>query len=57
VLLGVTVNILAAMEHLGFLRRLGRREPYAPPRWSLAIVMAMVLSLLGLGMAAYLVST
>ena len=56
IVLGVIVNLLASIEHARFLRRFDRGEPYLPPAWSLAIVVAMILAILGLGMAAYLVS-
>lgn len=56
VLLGVVVNLLAAGEHLQFLRRLDRHEPYAPSRWSLAIIISLVLAALGVAMAAYLIT-
>ena len=55
-LIGVAVNILAAAEYRAVLRRIDRGEPYAPPRWSLGLVVAGLLAVLGLGMAAYLVS-
>jgi putative membrane protein len=55
VLAGVAVTVLAAVEHGRFLRRLGRREDYVPPRWSLGLVVSVLFVLIGLGMAAYLV--
>lgn len=55
-LLGVAVNVLAAAEYRAVLRRIDRGEPYAPPRWSLGLVVAVLLAALGLGMATYLVS-
>jgi putative membrane protein len=55
VLLGVVVNLLAALEHFRFLRNIRERKPYEPPRVSLSIVMAIVLAIIGAGMAAYLV--
>jgi len=54
VLLGVAVNLLAAVEHRRFLRILEQRRPYEPPRWSMGLSVAVVLSALGLAMAAYL---
>jgi putative membrane protein len=55
VLMGVVVNVLAALEHRRFLRRIVQRQPYIAPGWSLGIVVAVALSILGVGMAAYLV--
>jgi putative membrane protein len=55
ILLGVAVNLLAAFEHRRFLQRLDRGEPYLPPRWSVAIIAAVVLAALGVGMTGYLV--
>jgi len=54
VLLGVTVNGLAAAEHVRFLRRLDRGEAYHAPRWSLGVIVAVVLAALGVGMTVYL---
>jgi putative membrane protein len=54
VVLGVVVNVLAAIQHVVFLRRLARGEPYRPSRWSLGVVVAAVLAALGVGMTAYL---
>jgi len=54
VVLGVAVNLLAAWEHVRFLRRVDRGEPYRPERWSLAVVVAVVLAACGAVMAAYL---
>jgi putative membrane protein len=54
VLLGVTVQVLAALQHAAFLRHLDRGEPYHAPRWSLGILVALVLAALGIGMTAYL---
>jgi putative membrane protein len=55
VLLGVVVNVLAAIQHRRFLRRVERHEPFEPSRWSLGIVVSVVLAALGIGMTAYLV--
>ena len=54
VVVGVAVTALAALQHRQFLRRLDRGEGYAPPRWSLALVVSVLLIAIGLGMAAYL---
>jgi putative membrane protein len=55
VVAGVAVTALAALQHREFLRRLDRREGYAPPRWSLGLAVAALFVTVGLGMAAYLV--
>jgi putative membrane protein len=54
ILLGVAVNLLAAAEHASFLRRLRRGEPYRPSRWSLGVIVSVILAALGVGMTAYL---
>ena len=56
VLLGVATNVLAAAEHRAVIGRIGRGEPYRPPRVSLGLLVAGVLVAIGLAMAAYLVS-
>jgi putative membrane protein len=55
VVLGVIVNLVAAMQHFRFLRRLDRDEPYQAPRWSLGVIVSVTLAVLGIGMIAYLV--
>ena len=54
VMAGVAATLLAAAQHLRFLRRLDRSEPYVAPRWSLGIVVALGLAVIGLWMALYL---
>lgn len=54
--LGVCVTALAAWEYRGVLRRIDRREPYQPPRLTLGLVMAVVLTALGLATTAYLLT-
>lgn len=53
--LGVAVSVLAGWEHVRFLRRHDRGEPYRPPAWSLGIIVASALAALGVVMAVYLV--
>jgi putative membrane protein len=55
VLLGVAINVLATAEHLRFLRALNRGRAYQPQKWSLAVVLAIIVAVLGLGTAGYLV--
>lgn len=54
--LGVCVTALAAWEYRAVLRRIDRREPFRPPRVSLALIMAGVLTALGLATTAYLLT-
>jgi len=54
VLAGVAATLLAAAQHAHFLRRLDRGEAYVAPRWSLGIVVALGLAVIGLWMALYL---
>jgi putative membrane protein len=54
--LGVVVNVLAAIGHVRFLGRLERGEPYRPTRWSVGVIVAVVLAVLGVGMTAYLLT-
>jgi putative membrane protein len=56
VLLGVAVSLLAAWEHSRFLRRLTSGAPYSPPRLPLSIIVAVLLSVLGVLMSIYLVA-
>jgi putative membrane protein len=54
VVLGIVVTFLAAWQHWRTLRRLDRRQPYVAPAWSMATMVALLLSLLGVGMVFYL---
>jgi putative membrane protein len=56
ILLGVAVNLLAAAQHASFLRRLRRGEPHRPSRWSLGIIVSVILAGLGVVMTAYLLA-
>jgi putative membrane protein len=56
ILLGVVVNLLAAAEHAAFRRRLCRGEAYRPSRWSLGVILSVILAALGVGMTAYLLA-
>jgi len=55
ILLGVAVNILAAVQHARFIRRYARGEPMTPKVLSLGTVLSAILAALGLALAAYLV--
>ncbi len=54
--LGVAVNLLAAAQHVRFLRRLRRGEPYRSPSLPLGVIVSIVLAALGVGMAVYLLA-
>jgi putative membrane protein len=54
VVLGVGVLVVSAREHHVTLRQLERREPLRPPAWSLGVILAIVLALVGAAMVAYL---
>jgi putative membrane protein len=56
VVLGVLVNAGAALKHWRTIRRLARGQPIRPRPISLETVVAVLLALLGLGMAVYLLS-
>lgn len=55
VIVGILVNVFAALQHHAFLRRFHRAEPPRFGRFSMAIFLAVVLSLIGVAMAIYLV--
>lgn len=57
VLLGVAVCVLAGFEYRAVLRRIDRAEPYRPPAWSLGLVVAALLAVLGLAMTGYLLGS
>lgn len=56
VVLGIAVNVAAALQHIQFLRRLNTGRPYEPAKWSLAVLVAFVLAAVGIGMVVYLTS-
>lgn len=56
VLLGVVVNVYAALEHRRFAARFAKGEP-EPHDSRFGIVVASVLALVGFAMAVYLVAT
>jgi putative membrane protein len=57
IIVGVVMNLAAALEHRRFLRRLVQQQPYLPPRVSLSLVAAVALSLLGLLLGVYLLTS
>lgn len=54
VLLGVTVNLLAAVEYRTVIGRIDRGEPFRPPAWSLGLGVAVLLAVVGVALAGYL---
>jgi putative membrane protein len=54
VVLGVAVNVLAAVGHVRFMKGLKRGEVREPSEWSLGVAVTLLLAAVGLGMAAYL---
>jgi putative membrane protein len=55
VVLGVLVNVLAAREHVRFVRGYRRREVREPSVWSLGVAVTLLLAALGVVMTAYLI--
>ena len=55
VVLGVVVNVAAALKHWARIRRLENGKPIRFSPWSLEMVLAFLLALIGLVMAIYLV--
>ena len=54
VVLGVGVNLAAAVRHVRLLRRLERGEPYRASVWSLGVALTLLLACIGVVMTAYL---
>jgi putative membrane protein len=54
VVLGITVTVLAAADHWRILQRLNRGEEFIALRWSLGLMVALVLATLGAAIVAYL---
>ncbi len=54
VALGVAITLFAAWEHWQIVGRLNRGEAYIAPRWSLGLLVAVLLALVGLAMVVYL---
>jgi putative membrane protein len=55
VILGIAVNVAAAIKHWYTVRRLERGQPLRFRPWSLGMVVALLLGLLGLLTATYLI--
>jgi putative membrane protein len=56
VVLGVAVNLGATLKHWSRMRRLERGQPIQFKPWSLEIIVAFLLALIGLLMASYLIA-
>ena len=54
IMLGVTVLLLSVYGHRRFVDRLERGELSFSSRWSLGVILSIVLAALGMGMAVYL---
>jgi putative membrane protein len=54
VMLGVAVNVAAAIRFATLIRRLHAGEKARPMRWELAVSVAVIMALIGLGIAGYL---
>jgi putative membrane protein len=54
VILGVSVTIAASVQHRRIIDDLKRGAGYDPPRWSLGIMVAALLSASGIAMVGYL---
>jgi putative membrane protein len=55
VILGVAINVAAALKHWHTVRRMERGQQLRFSPWSLGMVVAFVLGMLGLLMASYLI--
>lgn len=55
-LLGIAVNVMAALHHRSFLRGLESGEPYRAPRWSAGIAIAVAMAAVGITLIVYLVA-
>jgi putative membrane protein len=54
VVLGIVVILSAAAQHRRVLQRLDRHENFVAPRWSLGLLLAGALALIGAAIVAYL---
>ena len=55
VMLGIAVHVLAAVQHVGFVRRFNRGEELSAGRLSAGVALSTILALLGLALAGYLI--
>jgi putative membrane protein len=54
IVLGMVVLLIAVRNHQRAVERLHRGELVLPPRWSLSVIVSLLLAALGLGLAIYL---
>ena len=54
VVLGVLVNVVAAIQHVRNIRGLLRGEPYQVSVWSFGVIVTLIIAVLGLVLTAYL---
>jgi putative membrane protein len=54
VLLGVAVNVMAALSHVRLIDALNRGETILNRRWSSSVILSLLLAAIGGAMAAYL---
>jgi putative membrane protein len=57
VVLGAAVNVIAAVQHARFIARFNRGQPPRARAVSAGVIVAGLLTVLGLGLVAYLYST
>lgn len=55
IVVGILTNLQSAFNHMRFVHRLARGEPYVLPRVPLGVVVAIVLAALGVAMAVHMV--
>ncbi|MDZ4686622.1 MAG: hypothetical protein SH850_16245, partial [Planctomycetaceae bacterium] len=54
VVLGIVVNVGAAVQHISLLRRLECGEPYRTTIWSMGVAVTLLVAAIGMVMTAYL---
>ena len=54
IVLGIVVLLLAVRNHQQAMERLVRRELVLPSRWSMSVIVSLVLSGMGMGIAIYI---
>ena len=54
IVLGIVVQLIAVWNHLQTVERLHRGELVLPSRWSLSVIVSLLLAGLGMGLAIYL---
>jgi putative membrane protein len=54
---GVMVNVVAATQQVGLVRRVASGKPYRATAWSFGVVVALMMAGLGVALTAYLLVT